>query len=206
MHLWCRGLHWPKRKASVSQRCPSCRWGYNEGCNKSFLMTETQTTFQHMWKRNCAFLLSPTKWTIILSVTKCCLTQRRKKKIRGARRGRKKERERETERKRMEGKNKIMREWEKRTGKRLREINRKERERGGRGGRESERKRNMHAPWTRKRRPKRFVTPLVPILSYSDMDYIINILYFFFIYIYLSNICISYTLFSNNIVPLRSFN
>lgn len=39
-------------------------------------------------------------------------------------------------------------------------------------GKEKERKRNMHAPWTRKRRPKRFVTPLVPILSYRDTDYI----------------------------------
>lgn len=38
MHLWCKGLHLAKKKSISSQKCPSCRWGYNEGCNKSFLI------------------------------------------------------------------------------------------------------------------------------------------------------------------------
>jgi len=57
---------------------------------------------------------------------------------------------------------------------------------------EKERKRNMHAPWTRKRRPKRFVTPLVSTLSYRNTDYIIYMCIFFNTY---SLICISYIIF-----------
>jgi len=63
---------------------------------------------------------------------------------------------------------------------------------------EKEQKRNMHAPWTRKRRPKRFVTPLVPLFTHRNIEinnifisislciYIYILYIYIYIYIYVS--------------------